>query len=269
MPDRPEIRPLDLGQRRLAVIAVNATGFDPGSDRIVEVAVVMRKASAADRTYHRRVDPGIPILPEATEAHGIADGDVAGAPYFEEIAPGLARFLGAADLAGFGIRRFAVLLLEAEFRRVDVSFNWYRRSIVDVRDIYWHHEPRHLGAAVGHYLGSELPGGGGALTDAEASSRVLDAQLKRHPDLPRTVPELQAYPHARDQLGLFRRQLGFRPIVFAEGRHRGRTPSEVARVDRHYLESLLRTGLLSQARSFIEDALATIASEASPPEPLP
>jgi DNA polymerase III subunit epsilon len=269
MPKIPEIRSLDLDRRRLAVISVHATGFDPGSDRIIEVGVVMRKAFAADRTYHRRIDPGIPILPLATEVHGLADADVAGAPYFEEIAAGLARFLGAADLAGFGIRRLAVPLLEAEFRRVGLSFNWYRRSVVDLRDIYLHHEPHHLRGAVGHYLGRERPVAAGALAEAEASSRVLDAQLERHGDLPTTVPDLEVYPHPRDQLGLFRKESGFRPIVFAEGRHRGRTPLEVARIDPDYLESLLRMGLLFQARYFIESALTTIASEASPPEPLP
>jgi DNA polymerase III subunit epsilon len=262
MSELPRFDFIDLSRRRLAVISVHATGFDPRVDRIVEVAVVMRKDCAADRSYRRLVDPGIPILPLATESHGVTDADVADAPIFDVIAPGLARFLGSADLAGFGIRRLAVPLLDAEFRRANIFIDWTVRSVVDLRDIYLHHEPHHLGGAVSHYLGRNLPGAAGAMAEAEASSQVLDAQLKVHEDLPRTARELQAYPHLRDQMGLFRKESGMRPIVFAEGRHRGRTPHEVAQVDPDYLRSLLWPGLLFQARSFIEDALTSIAPEA-------
>jgi DNA polymerase-3 subunit epsilon len=270
MPRRPGTDQIDLRQRRLAVISVHATGFNPNVDRIVEVAVVMRKDFAADRTYHRLVDPGIPILPQATEFHGVTDTDVSGAPTFDAIAPGLARFLGAADVAGFGVRRLAVPLLEAEFRRSEIYLDWFRRSIVDLCDIYLHHEPRHLGAAVGHYLGRDWSAHAGALAEAEASSQVLDAQLKKYEDLPTTAAGLEAYPFAHDPMGLFRRESGRCPVIFAEGRHRGRTPAEVARLDPDYLRSLLGPGLLFQARKFIEEALMAITPPgAVVPERLP
>ena len=191
MPEIPEIRSLDLDRRRLAVISVHATGFDPGSDRIVEVGVVMRKAFAADRTYHRLVDPGIPTScrwPRRSMALPMPTSP--GASTSRTSRRVRLASSSAADLAGFGIRRLAVPLLEVEFRRVGLFFNWSRRSIVDLRDIYLHHEPRHLRAAVGHYLGRERPVAAGALAEAEASSRVLDAQFERHGDLPTTVPGL-------------------------------------------------------------------------------
>ena len=48
----------------------------------------------------RRVNPGVPIPPEATAIHGITDDDVADCPTFRAIAPSLVRFLDGCDLAG-------------------------------------------------------------------------------------------------------------------------------------------------------------------------
>ena len=263
MNDRPNPR-LELGLRRLAFLSVRATGFDPNVNRIVEVAVVMRKESVAEKTYRQLIDPGMPILPEATKLHGISDADVADAPTFGEIAPGLFRFLGAADLAGFGIRRLAIPLLVAEFEREMYHFERVVRSVVDLEEIYLHHNPRHLEEAVGYYLGRELPPRSGAMSEAEACGQILDAQLGRHEELPRTVRGLAAYPSARDPMGLFRKESELRPLIFAEGPHRGRTPEEVAAVAPNYLRSLLGPGLLFYPRSIIERALAKVAGPTDP-----
>ena len=57
--------------------------------------------------------------------------------------------------------------------------------------------------------------------------------------------------------------------MFAGGRHRGRTPEEVARVDPHYLRSLQGPGLAFPMDVIIEGALATVAApEAVAPDPL-
>jgi hypothetical protein len=53
-------------------------------------------------------------------------------------------------------------------------------------------------------------------------------------------------------------------LIVAEGRHRGRTPDEVASVDPDYLRSLLGPGLLSYPRGQIELALAKVAGAGGP-----
>ena len=82
-------------ERPLAVIDLETTGIDPKCDRIVEVSVL--KLTPGGQTDHRtrRVNPGVPIPPEATAVHGISD-DVADCPSFRAIAPKLARYLTAA-----------------------------------------------------------------------------------------------------------------------------------------------------------------------------
>ena len=98
-------------ERPLAVIDLETTGTDTKIDRIVEVSVL--KLSPGGQADHRtrRVNPGVPIPPEATAVHGITDDDVADCPAFRAIAPGLARYLDGCDLAGFNILKYDLRLL--------------------------------------------------------------------------------------------------------------------------------------------------------------
>jgi DNA polymerase III subunit epsilon len=255
MPEKRRDARLDLGRRRLAFVAVRTTGFDPNVDRIVEVAAVMKKEFVPDRPYRERVDPGVPILPEATRYHGLTDADVAGEKTFEEIAPGLFRFLGAADLVGFGIRRLALPFLAAEFDREGFDLFRSPRSVVDLEEIYEHFHPRDLASAARDYLGGEPSPVEDARAEVATVEKILAVQLARHEGLPTTARELAHFPTPRDPLGLFRGESGMRPFIFAEGRHRGRTPEEVARVDPDYLRSLQGHALLWHAHSLIEVAL--------------
>src|SRR4051794_17689683 len=63
-------------ERPLAVLDLETTGTDTKIDRIVEVSVL--KLSQGGQADHRtrRVNPGVPIPPEATAVHRISDDDV-------------------------------------------------------------------------------------------------------------------------------------------------------------------------------------------------
>jgi DNA polymerase III subunit epsilon len=127
---------LDSSGRDLSVIHIATTGFDPLLDRIVEVAVVKLRRGLIIRRYHALIQPEVPILAAATAVHGVGEAEVAEARTFDEIAPGLARFLGRSDFAGFDLRRFTMPFLYSEFERHEVDFRWSPRSVVDVGEIY-------------------------------------------------------------------------------------------------------------------------------------
>jgi DNA polymerase-3 subunit epsilon len=253
---------IDLRNRRLALLTVRSTGFDPDTDRIIEIGAVIHARGKEPKTYHRLIFPGVPILPAATRDHGLTDADVASAPMFHEIADGFARFLGAADLAGFDIRRFALPMLWSEFHRCSIPFDCFQRSVIDLQDIYHHFEPRNLGMAIESYLGRPLMTNTNALVSAQASSDLLEAQLSRHADLPRTASGLAAYPGQSDPQGLFHISEGRQ--VFATGRYRGRTLVEVAALNPNYLRSLLGPSLEWGARFGIEKVLENLISFSDP-----
>src|SRR3954453_6268942 len=103
--------------RPLAVLDLETTGVDPKTDRIVEVSVLKLVPGGGHDHRTRRVNPGVPIPPEATAVHGITDDDVADCPAFRAIAPGLARFLDGCDLCGFNILKYDLRMLAGEDNR--------------------------------------------------------------------------------------------------------------------------------------------------------
>jgi DNA polymerase-3 subunit epsilon len=183
-------------ERPLAFFDLETTGLDPRMDRIVEVSVL--KAFPPDATgavpepvvRTRRVNPGMPIPPGAAAVHGITDADVADEPPFSAIAKNLFDFLSDCDFAGFGVRRFDLPLLAAEFKRCGLTFEYATRHCVDGKDIYHFKEPRTLSAAYALYCGGELESAHSAEADVLASRDVLLGQLERYEDLPTTLAEL-------------------------------------------------------------------------------
>ena len=245
-------------ERPLAVVDLETTGVDPRHDRIVEVGVLKVAPDCGPFRYRRLVHPGIPIPPAAQAVHGIADEDVAEKPRFRAIAPRLARLLADADLAGFNIRRFDLPFLAAEFARAGVEFPIGDRAVLDAQRIYHEREPRDLAAAMRFFCGREHADAHGALADAEATAAILDAQLARYADLPRTVAALHASMTDVDIGGRFRTEGG--RVVFAFGKHLGRPLDEVACRDPGYLSWLLNQDFFDDAKALVGQALARLES---------
>ena len=244
--------------RPLALFDLETTGIDPSRDKIVEIAVVRVDPDGSRRTATHRVHPGRPIPKEATAIHGIGDDDVRDQPAFAAIAPGLLDLMADADLAGFNVRRFDVPLLDREMKDAGLDLAVGSRRIIDVMTIFHRKEPRDLAAAVRFFLERDHAGAHGATADIEATLEVLDAQLGRYDDLPRSVDALHAWlnpqpPDAVDRQGKFVVREG--EVVFAFGKLRGRPLKEVARVERDYLEWILRQDFPDDARALVERAL--------------
>lgn len=244
--------------RPIAFFDLETTGIDPLRDKIVEIALVRVEPDGGREATTRRINPERPIPASATAVHGITNEDVSGAPAFRQVARELLDVLEDADLAGFNVRRFDVPLLDREFRESAFDLALVERRIVDVMTIFHKKEPRDLSAAVRFFLDREHAGAHGAEADVAASIEVLEAQLRRYPDLPRTVDALDAWcypapPGAVDRGGKFVLREG--EVVFAFGRQKGRTLSEVARVQRDYLLWILKQDFPEDARALVEKAL--------------
>lgn len=244
--------------RPLAFFDLETTGTDPLRDKIVEIAVVRVEPGGATDSRTRRINPERPIPAEATAVHGIADRDVRDAPPFRQVARSFLDFLGDADLAGYNVRRFDVPLLDREFKECGLDLALRSRRILDAMTIFHKKEPRDLSAAVRFFLGREHEGAHGAEADVLATVAILDAELERYPDLPRSVDELDAWCNpvpegAVDRTGKFVLREG--EVVFAFGKQKGRPLKEIARVQRDYLEWILKQDFPEDARALVEKAL--------------
>jgi DNA polymerase-3 subunit epsilon len=245
-------------RRPLAFFDLETTGIDPRRDKIVELAIVRVDPGGARAAKTWRVNPERPIPADATSVHGIRDEDVRDAPPFRALAREILEHLAGADLAGYNVRRFDVPLLDREFKDAGLDLALAQRRIVDAMAIFHRKEPRDRWAAVRFFLGRPHDDAHAAEGDVLASIDVLEAQLERYPDLPRTIDELDGWCHptpagAVDRDGKFVVREG--EIVFAFGRQKGRALSEVARVQRDYLEWILKQDFPEDARALVERAL--------------
>jgi DNA polymerase III subunit epsilon len=245
-------------EKPLAVIDLETTGTDPHKDRIVEISVlkIMPGGQRLQRT--RRLNPGVPIPPEATAIHGITDADVVGEPPFEEVADRLLAFLGPCDFCGFNLKKFDLRMLYSEFSRGGRTLVLEGRALIDPMEIFHRQEPRDLPSAVRTYLGREHMGGHSAMADVLATAEVLDAMLTRYPDLPRGVAGLNQHfmdANRIDLDGFFRR--AGTEIRFMKGKHRGSPLAMVATTDPGYLEWMLGQEFFEDTKGVVRDALAT------------
>jgi len=232
--------PLD---RPVVVFDVETTGVNPRLDRIIEIACVKIHPDGRRENWVRRLNPGVPIPASSTAIHGICDADVQGLSSFREIARELADFLEGCDLAGYNISGFDLPALRVEFLRAGVAFDVAGRRLLDPQRIFFVREPRHLSAAARFYCQTEHEGAHSALADAEMTLRVLEGQLSRYPDIPRSVPELHelfcaGLDQDLDPEGRFRLVRGEPTVNF--GKNRGRSLREMSREEPSFLRWILK-----------------------------
>lgn len=247
--------------RPLVAFDLETTGTDTERDRIVEIALIRVEPLGLRREFATRVNPGVPIPPEATRVHGISDADVAGAPRFAEIAAEVVALLEGADLAGFNTGRFDLPLLLREFERAGVQLDLAGRRHVDACRIFHQRERRDLTAAVAFYTGQSHAGAHSALADARATLEVLDGQFDRYPDLPRDLNALHKISNPDEGRFIDRtRKFGWNEAgepAIAFGRHRWRSLRELAQIDPGYLEWIARSAdFANDARQIASEALA-------------
>ena len=131
-----------------------------------------------------------------------------------------------------------------------------RRKIVDAMTIYHKKERRDLTAAVRFYLDREHAGAHAAEADVEATIEVLEAQLERYTDLPRTVDELAAFVdegrNSVDAAGKFVWKGD--EAVFSFGQHRGRSLRDVASEAADYLDWILGSDFPPDAKEIVRAA---------------
>lgn len=228
--------------RPLVFFDLETTGLDVERDRIVEIGLVKLMPDGERLTRARRINPGMPIPPEASAVHGITDADVADCPTFARIAKDLLVWLAGCDLGGYNVERFDLPLLSAEFRRVQLAFPPENTLVVDAYRIFAQREGRDLTSAYRFYCAKELQGAHSAEADILATVEVLQGQLERYPDLPTDIKGLHDVchpvdPNAVDAGGRLLWKNGEAVISF--GKHRGRSLREMSAQEPGYLRWII------------------------------
>ena len=223
-------------KRPIVFFDLETTGIDLSRDRIVEISLVKISPNGDQELKTRRINPEMPIPPEATAIHGITDDDVKDCPRFKEIAKSLAQYIEGCDLGGYNSNKFDIPMLVEEFLRADVDVDLKKRKFIDVQNIFHKMEQRTLIAAYKFYCGKDLENAHSAEADIMATYEVLQAQLDRYPELQNDVDFLAGFSErgkSADYAGrIIYNDKG--QEVFAFGKHKGRVVEEVFREEPSY-----------------------------------
>lgn len=241
-------------ERPLCVIDLETTGTDVDKDRIVEVSVFRLDVDGTQETWTRRVNPGIPIPPSATAAHGITDADVKDAPSFVAISKELFLLVDGCDIVGFNSNRFDVPILFFSFDRVGIVWNWQAVHLIDVSNIFRIKESRTLSAAVEFYLGKKHDAAHSAEGDVKETFNILLAQLARYEDIPRSFAALALFSNYDkkiiDMAGKFEYNKDGE-VIFTFGPHKG-IP---AKKEKGFLTWMLSKDFTKDTKRVVNDLL--------------
>lgn len=242
----------------LAFFDIEATGINFRTDRIVELAIVKVMPDGNRETHTFRFNPERPIPAEATAVHGITDADVKDCPTFSQTAPRIAAILEGCDLGGYNVIHYDIPLLQSEFERVAVPFLVDGRRIVDAQKIFHKREPRDLSAALQFYCNDTHTGAHGALSDVEATIRVLEGQFQRYADLPPDIDTLSEYcdqrdPSWADRKGRFKWVNG--ELIINFGKKQGKLLRDIARFEPSFLRWMLSSSFPPDTTAIARNAL--------------
>ncbi len=215
---------------------LETTGVNITKDRIVEISYIKVFPNGQEQEKTIRVNPGMPIPPEATAIHHITDEDVKDKPLFKDIAKDLSHVFEGCDIAGFNSNRFDIPLLMEEFLRAGVNFDISKRKFIDIQTIFHKMEQRTLVAAYKFYCNKDLNDAHSASADTRATYEVLKAQLDRYSSLENDVDYLSKFSSQNRNVDLAGRiVLNDQNVeVFNFGKYKGQPVEEVLRCDIGY-----------------------------------
>lgn len=216
---------------------IESTGLNVASDRIVEICAVKVMPNGDEEVKTRRINPTIPISPEAQAVHGISNEDVKDCPTFKEIAKSLAKWMEGCDFAGYNSIKFDIPLLAEEFLRVGIDFDFRKRHLVDVQNIFHKMEQRTLSAAYKFYCQKDLENAHSAEADTLATYEILKGQLDRYPDTLENDVKMLAEFSTKTKLVDYAGRIALNDKdvpVFNFGKHKGKPVEEVFRSEPSY-----------------------------------
>ncbi|MBO4571020.1 MAG: 3'-5' exonuclease [Bacteroidales bacterium] len=249
---------------------IESTGLNVASDRIVEISIVKVSPGTPGEPNKvevktRRINPTIPIPDDAKAIHGISDDDVRDCPTFRQIAKSLANWMKGCDIAGYNSLKFDIPLLAEEFLRAGVEFDFRKRKLIDVQNIFHKKEQRTLKAAYKFYCGRNLDNAHSAEADTMATYEVLEAQLDRYRDdeedpLRNDVDFLARYSIQNrflDYAGRIILNDKDEP-VFNFGKHKGRLVKEVLRTEPSYYDWMINGDFTLDTKKVLTEIRASM-----------
>ncbi len=168
--------------RAYVAIDLETTGFDPSSDRIIEIGAVRFDRRGNAERFRSSCIPGGLFRPPSSRLTGISDRDIAGAPFQQDVLSQFQHFARGCEAVGHNIQ-FDLAFLQAAGLTLDQpAYDTY-----DLASALLPSATRLSLSALAETLGVDMPVAHRALADADATHRVFLRLLDRLDTLPRAV----------------------------------------------------------------------------------
>jgi DNA polymerase-3 subunit epsilon len=132
-------------------------------------------------------------------------------------------------------------MLIEEFLRIGMDFQTEGRKFVDVQKIFHMMEQRTLSAAYKFYCQKILEGAHSAEADASATWEVLEAQVKRYPNIGNTVESIVKFTGEEDIVDFARRFVKEKGVeIFNFGKHKGKPVVQVLKEEPQYYDWMMK-----------------------------
>ena len=227
--------------RPIAVIDLETTGINIGSDRIIEIAIIKISPDGTRQVKRKLLNPQMPIPKASSDVHGITDEMVKDAPTLKQAANEIKQFIDNCDLAGYNSNRFDVPMLVEEFLRIGMEISIDGKRLVDAQRIFHMMEQRTLSAAYKFYCQKNLDGAHSAEVDASATWEVLEAQIERYPQLGNTIESIVKATGEEDLVDFARRFIRENGVeIFNFGKHKGKPVAQVLKEEPQYYDWMMK-----------------------------
>jgi DNA polymerase-3 subunit epsilon len=160
------------------------------------------------------------------------------------------------DYCGYNSNRFDIPFLQAEFDRVNYTWDTEGSCCIDAYQIFAKMAPRDLGAAYWKYCNKELEGAHDALVDTKATFEVLMGQIQMYEEMPADVCGISEFCKKEgwvDTLGKFIWEEGRVVLNFSE--HQGKSLPHMAQCEPGFLRWMLKKDFSAEAKKIARDAL--------------
>lgn len=230
-------------QNPIVIFDVESTGLDIVKDRIIEIAIIKIHTDQREEVFTQRINPTIPIPPEAEKIHHISNAEVAEKPTFAEVATKIKQFIEGCDIVGYNSSKFDIPILVEEFLRVGIEVDFSKTKFIDVQNIFHKMEQRTLAAAYKFYCNKELLEAHAAHADTRATYEVLQAQLDRYSTLENDVAFLSKFSENKKNVDHAGRMSYDEEgnEIFTFGKYKNKKVTEVLKLDTGYYGWIMKS----------------------------
>lgn len=246
--------------KEIVCLDIETTGLDKANDRIIQLAVAKfdRTNGAILESHSWYIKPSgtYCIQPDAAAVHGITDEILnEQGVSLVEIYPQFKTMTEGCDILTYNGMSFDIPILEADFKRDNLDFNFMCRQYVDSYDIEKRLYSHKLVDAYKRYYGVEYDDSHDALADVNATIGVYMKQ--------RTTPEKEVIMTSIEtinqnyQMGIGK-YIAYEPttgsMTFRSGKYINKETDEIYQTDLQYLIWMMGKNMIS-AREYavIED----------------